>query len=82
MNQTLIDYAIWQAISDLEMYCRSRRNGTYLQVEIEDREAKPVVSSALRILELCGVKLIQDPYGFANVRIDYDRSQNEFFGRP
>jgi len=31
MNQTLIDYAIWQAISDLEMYCRSRRNGTYLQ---------------------------------------------------
>ena len=31
MNQTLKDYAIWQAISDLEMYCRSRRNGTYLQ---------------------------------------------------
>ena len=25
MNQTLKDYAIWQAISDLEMYCRSRR---------------------------------------------------------
>ena len=49
MNQTLKDYAIWQAISDLEMYCRSRRNGTFLQVEIEDREAKPIVSSALRI---------------------------------
>ena len=82
MNQTLKDYAIWQAISDLEMYCRSRRNGTFLQVEIEDREAKPVVSHALRILELCIVNLVKDPYGFANVRINYDRSQNEFFGRP
>jgi hypothetical protein len=82
MNQTLKDYAIWQAISDLEMYCRSRRNGTFLQVEIEDREAKPVVPHALRILELCNVNLVKDPYGFANVRIDYDRSQNEFFGRP
>ena len=81
MNQTLKDYAIWQAISDLEMYCRSRRNGTFLQVEIEDREAKPVVSHALRILELCNVNLAKDPYGFANVRIDYDRSKNEFFGR-
>ena len=82
MNQTLKNYAIWQAINDLEMYCRSRRNGTFLQIEIEDREAKPLVSHALRILELCNVNLIHDPYGFANVRIDYDRSQNEFFGRP
>ena len=82
MNKILTDYAIWQAINDLEMYCRSRRNGTYLQVEIEDREAKPVVSHALRILELCNVNLVKDPYGFANVMIDYDRSQNEFFGRP
>ena len=82
MNQTLKNYAIWQAINDLEMYCRSRRNGTFLQIEIEDREAKPLVSHALRILELCNVNLVKDPYGFANVRIDYDRSQNEFFGRP
>ena len=40
MNQTVINYAIWQAITDLETYCRHRRNGTFLQIEIEDREAK------------------------------------------
>jgi hypothetical protein len=82
MNKTLKNYAIWQAICDLEMYCRSRRNGTQLQIECEDRATKPVVEYALKILELCNVTLIKDPYGFANISIDYDRSKNEFFGRP
>lgn len=46
--QKVIDYAIWQAITDLESRCRHRPTG--LQIEVEDREHDPVVKAALEIL--------------------------------
>ena len=75
----IVNYAIYQAIHDLESRCRHRHGG-FLQIEAEDRENVPVIKSALQILRDCGVKIVED-VGYPNVRIDYDRSQNEFFGR-
>lgn len=72
------DYAIWQAINDLESRCRHRSSG--LQIEIEDKEHEPVVQAALLILAECGVDVIRDAK-FPNIKINYDRSQNQFFGR-
>lgn len=75
----IVKYAIWQAIHDLESRCRHRHGG-FLQIEAEDRENVPVIKAALQILRDCGVKIVED-VGYPNVRIDYDKSQNEFFGR-
>lgn len=36
IKQIIVDYAIWQAITDLESRCRHRSSG--LQIEIEDKE--------------------------------------------
>ena len=74
----IVNYAIYQAIHDLESRCRHRHGG-FLQIEAEDRENVPVIKSALQILRDCGVKIVED-VGYPNVRIDYDKSQNEFFG--
>ena len=76
----IVNYAIYQAIHDLESRCRHRHGG-FLQIEAEDRENVPVIKSALQILRDCGVKIVED-VGYPNVRIDYDKSQNEFFGKP
>ncbi len=72
------DYAIWQAITDLESRCRHRSSG--LQIEIEDKEHEPVVQAALLVLGECGVDVVRDAK-FPNIKINYDRSQNKFFGR-
>ena len=77
-DQTVKDYAIWQAITDLESRCRHRSSG--LQIEIEDKEHEPVVSAALLILAECGVDVVRDAK-FPNIKINYDRSKNQFFGR-
>lgn len=77
-DQTVKDYAIWQAITDLESRCRHRSSG--LQIEIEDKEHEPVVQAALLILGECGVDVVRDAK-FPNIKINYDRSKNKFFGR-
>lgn len=75
----IVKYAIWQAIHDLESRCRHRHGG-FLQIEAEDRENVPVIKAAIQCLRDCGVKIVED-VGYPNVRIDYDKSKNEFFGR-
>lgn len=77
-QNTIRDYAIWQAITDLESRCRHRASG--LQIEIEDREHSPVVQYALEVLEECGVEIIRDAR-YPNIKINYDRSTNKFFGK-
>ena len=75
------DYAIWQAIHDLESRCRHRTAGQHqdwLQIESEDRASTPVIERALKCLQDCGVEIVRDP-NYPNVRIVYDRSQNENF---
>lgn len=77
-NKILQDYAVWQAITDLESRCRHRSSG--LQIEIEDKEHEPVVQAALLVLGECGVDVVRDAK-FPNIKINYDRSKNQFFGR-
>lgn len=75
------NYAIWQAIHDLESRCRHRTAGQHqdwLQIESENRVSTPVIERALQCLEDCGVEIVRDP-NYPNVRIVYDRSQNEYF---
>lgn len=77
-NKILQDYAVWQAITDLESRCRHRSSG--LQIEIEDKEHEPVVQAALLVLTECGVDVVKDAK-FPNIKINYDKSKNQFFGR-
>ena len=77
------DYAIWQAISDLERVCRHRtatQSEDWLQVEAENRTPIPTINYALEVLKACGVQL-DEKIGFPNIRIIYDRSKNKFFGK-
>jgi len=77
------DYAIWQAISDLERVCRHRTATAaedWLQVEAENRTHIPTISYALEVLHACGVEM-DSKIGFPNIRIIYDRSNNKFFGK-
>ena len=78
-TKRIMDYAIFQAIHDLESRCRHRHGG-YLQIEAEDRENVPVIKAALQCLRDCGVRIVEDE-GYPNIRIDYDRSKNQYFGR-
>ena len=82
-SDTITDYAIFQAISDLERVCRHRtatQSEDWLQIESEDRTTKPVIEAALIALEAANVELKRREK-FPNVLIVYDRSQNKFFGR-
>ena len=77
------DYAIWQAISDLERVCRHRTATAaedWLQVEAEIRTHIPTINYALEVLKACGVEM-DSKIGFPNIRIIYDRSKNKFFGK-
>jgi len=77
------DYAIWQAISDLERVCRHRTATAaedWLQIEAENRTHIPTINYALEVLKACGVEM-DSKIGFPNIRIIYDRSKNKFFGK-
>jgi hypothetical protein len=83
VNDVIINYAIWQAISDLERVCRHRTATAaedWLQVEAENRTHIPTIEYALEVLKACGVQL-DEKIGFPNIRIIYDRSKNKFFGK-
>lgn len=83
VNDVIINYAIWQAISDLERVCRHRTATAaedWLQVEAENRTHIPTISYALEVLHACGVEM-DSKIGFPNIRIIYDRSNNKFFGK-
>ena len=83
VNDTIINYAIWQAISDLERVCRHRTATAaedWLQVEAENRTHIPTIEYALEALKAAGVQL-DEKIGFPNIRIIYDRSNNKFFGK-
>lgn len=71
----IIDYAIWQAITDVESRCRHRPTG--LQIEIEDREHEPVSAVALEILVECGAAVVENDK-FPNIKINYDKNKNVF----
>ena len=82
-SDTIRDYAIWQAISDLERVCRHRtatEAEDWLQVEAENRTHIPTINYALEVLKACGVEM-DSKIGFPNIRIIYDRSKNKFFGK-
>jgi len=83
VNDTIINYAIWQAISDLERVCRHRTATAaedWLQVEAENRTHIPTINYALEVLKAAGVEM-DSKIGFPNIRIIYDRSNNKFFGK-
>ncbi len=77
-DEWIVDYAIWQAIHDLESRCRHYPTG--LEVKVQDRANSVPVEYALRLLELAGVEMIKNDH-FPNVKIVYDRSQNPLFGK-
>jgi len=82
-SDTITDYAIFQAISDLERVCRHRtatQSEDWLQIESEDRTTKPVIEAALIALKAANVELKRRDK-FPNVLIVYDRSTNRFFGK-
>ena len=82
-SDTITDYAIFQAISDLERVCRHRtatQSEDWLQIESEDRTTKPVIEAALIALKAANVELKRREK-FPNVLIVYDRSTNRFFGK-
>ena len=83
MNKILQDYAVWQAITELERLCRHRtatQNEDWLQIESEDRQTKPLIGYALKVLEAANIE-IKRRDKFPNILIVYDRSKNEFFGK-
>ncbi len=77
-HNAIEQYAIWQAITDLESRCRHRASG--LQIEIEDKEHEPVVQAALEILKECNVEIIRDNH-YPNIKINYNKDDNKFFGK-
>ena len=82
-SDTITDYAIFQAISDLERVCRHRTATAaedWLQVEAENRTHIPTINYALEVLKAAGVEM-DSKIGFPNIRIIYDRSNNKFFGK-
>ena len=77
-EQWIVDYAIWQAIHDLESRCRHYPTG--LEIKVQDRANSVPVEYALKLLEMVGVGMIKNDH-FPNVKIVYDRSQNPLFGK-
>ena len=77
-EQWIVDYAVWQAIHDLESRCRHYPTG--LEVKVQDRANSVPVEYALKLLEMVGVEMIKNDH-FPNVKIIYDRSQNPLFGK-
>lgn len=77
-EQWIVDYAIWQAIHDLESRCRHYPTG--LEIKVRDRANSVPVEYALRLLEMVGVEMIKNDK-FPNIKIIYDKSQNPLFGK-
>ena len=77
-DEWIVDYAIWQAIHDLESRCRHYPTG--LEIKVQDKANSVPVEYALRLLEMVGVEMIKNDH-FPNVKIIYDRSQNPLFGK-
>ncbi len=77
-DEFIVDYAIWQAIHDLESRCRHYPTG--LEIKVQDKANSVPVEYALRLLELAGVEMVKNDH-FPNVKIIYDRSQNPLFGK-
>jgi len=77
-DEWIVDYAIWQAIHDLESRCHHYPTG--LEIKVQDRANSVPVEYALRLLELAGVEMVKNDH-FPNVKIIYDRSQNPLFGK-
>jgi len=77
-DEWIVDYAIWQAIHDLESRCRHYPTG--LEVKVQDKANSVPVEYALRLLEMVGVTMVKNDH-FPNVKIIYDRSQNPLFGK-
>ena len=77
-EQWIVDYAVWQAIHDLESRCRHYPTG--LEIKVQDRANSVPVEYALKLLEMVGVEMIKNDH-FPNVKIIYDRSQNPLFGK-
>ena len=77
-DEWIVDYAVWQAIHDLESRCRHYPTG--LEIKVQDRANSVPVEYALRLLEMVGVEMIKNDH-FPNVKIIYDRSQNPLFGK-
>ncbi len=77
-EQWIVDYAVWQAIHDLESRCRHYPTG--LEVKVQDRANSVPVEYALRLLELAGVEMIKNDH-FPNVKIIYDKASNLLFGK-
>ena len=77
-EQWIVDYAIWQAIHDLESRCRHYPTG--LEIKVQDRANSVPVEYALKLLELVGVEMVKNGH-FPNIKIIYDRSQNPLFGK-
>ena len=77
-DEWIVDYAIWQAIHDLESRCRHYPTG--LEVKVQDKANSVPVEYALTLLEMVGVEMVKNDH-FLNVKIVYDRSQNPLFGK-
>ena len=77
-EQWIVDYAVWQAIHDLESRCRHYPTG--LEVKVQDKANSVPVEYALRLLELAGVEMIKNDH-FPNVKIIYDKASNPLFGK-
>jgi hypothetical protein len=77
-EQWIVDYAIWQAIHDLESRCRHYPTG--LEVKVQDMANSVPVEYALKLLELVGVEMVKNDH-FPNIKIVYDRASNPLFGK-
>ena len=77
-DEYIVDYAIWQAIHDLERRCRHYPTG--LEIKVQDREHDIPVQHALKLLNVVGVKIDKNDK-FPNIKIIYDKSQNPLFGK-
>ncbi len=78
VDEYVTNYAVWQAIHDLERRCRHYPTG--LEIKVQDREHDIPVQHALKLLNVVGVKIDKNDH-FPNVKIIYDRSQNPLFGK-
>ena len=77
-EQWIVDYAVWQAIHDLESRCRHYPTG--LEIKVQDRANSVPVEYALKLLEMVGVEMIKNDH-FPNVKIVYDKASNPLFGK-
>ena len=77
-DEFIVDYAIWQAIHDLETRCRHYPTG--LEVKVQDKANSVPVEYALRLLELVEVEMVKNDH-FPNVKIIYDKASNPLFGK-